>query len=174
MAEGTKLADAYVQIIPISEGITGRIKDLFKDLPDEGDKAGDKTGSSFASKLKKAVAAAGVGAAISKVVTSAFTEGAALEQSLGGVETLFKKHADIVKKNAQDAYKTAGVSANEYMENVTSFSASLLSSLGGDTQKAANIAHPGGYVRQRQQIRLGYAVYTKRLSRFRKAELHNA
>ena len=119
--EGTKLADAYVQIIPISEGITGRIKDLFKDLPDEGDKAGDKTGSSFASKLKKAVAAAGVGAAISKVVTSAFTEGAALEQSLGGVETLFKKHADIVKKNAQDAYKTAGVSANEYMENVTSF-----------------------------------------------------
>lgn len=141
MAEGTKLADAYVQIIPISEGITGRIKDLFKDLPDEGDKAGDKTGSSFASKLKKAVAAAGVGAAISKVVTSAFTEGAALEQSLGGVETLFKKHADIVKKNAQDAYKTAGVSANEYMENVTSFSASLLSSLGGDTQKAAEVAH---------------------------------
>lgn len=141
MAEGTKLADAYVQIIPISEGITGRIKDLFKDLPDEGDKAGDKTGSSFASKLKKAVAAAGVGAAISKVVTSAFTEGAALEQSLGGVETLFKKHADIVKKNAQDAYKTAGVSANEYMENVTSFSASLLSSLGGDTRKAAEVAH---------------------------------
>ena len=82
-----------------------------------------------------------MGAAISKVVTSAFTEGAALEQSLGGVETLFKKHADIVKKNAQDAYKTAGVSANEYMENVTSFSASLLSSLGGDTQKAANVAH---------------------------------
>ena len=140
MAEGTKLADAYVQIIPISEGITGRIKDLFKDLPDEGDKAGDKTGSSFASKLKKAVAAAGVGAAISKVVTSAFTEGAALEQSLGGVETLFKKHADIVKKNAQEAYKAAGVSANEYMENVTSFSASLLSSLSGDTEKAAQIA----------------------------------
>lgn len=141
MAEGTKLADAYVQIIPISEGITGRIKDLFKDLPDEGDSAGEKTGESFATKLKKAIAAAGVGAAISKVVTSAFTEGAALEQSLGGVETLFKKHADIVKKNAQDAYKTAGVSANEYMENVTSFSASLLSSLGGDTQKAANVAH---------------------------------
>lgn len=141
MAEGTKLADAYVQIIPISEGITSKIKELFKDLPDEGDSAGEKTGESFATKLKKAIAAAGVGAAISKVVTSAFTEGAALEQSLGGVETLFKKHADIVKKNAQDAYKTAGVSANEYMENVTSFSASLLSSLGGDTQKAANVAH---------------------------------
>lgn len=141
MAEGTKLADAYVQIIPISEGITSKIKELFKDLPDEGDSAGEKTGESFATKLKKAIAAAGVGAAISKVVTSAFTEGAALEQSLGGVETLFKKHADIVKKNAQDAYKTAGVSANEYMENVTSFSASLLSSLGGDTQKAAEVAH---------------------------------
>lgn len=141
MAEGTKLADAYVQIIPISEGITSKIKELFKDLPDEGDSAGEKTGESFATKLKKAIAAAGVGAAISKVVTSAFTEGAALEQSLGGVETLFKKHADIVKKNAQDAYKTAGVSANEYMENVTSFSASLLSSLGGDTRKAAEVAH---------------------------------
>lgn len=141
MAEGTKLADAYVQIIPISEGITSKIKELFKDLPDEGDSAGEKTGESFATKLKKAIAAAGVGAAISKVVTSAFTEGAALEQSLGGVETLFKKHADIVKKNAQDAYKTAGVSANEYMENVTSFSASLLTSLGGDTQKAAEVAH---------------------------------
>ena len=126
MAEGTKLADAYVQIIPISEGITSKIKELFKDLPDEGDSAGEKTGESFATKLKKAIAAAGVGAAISKVVTSAFTEGAALEQSLGGVETLFKKHADIVKKNAQDAYKTAGVSANEYMENVTSFSLSLI------------------------------------------------
>ena len=141
MAEGTKLADAYVQIIPISEGITSKIKELFKGLPDEGDSAGEKTGESFATKLKKAIAAAGVGAAISKVVTSAFTEGAALEQSLGGVETLFKKHADIVKKNAQDAYKTAGVSANEYMENVTSFSASLLSSLGGDTRKAAEVAH---------------------------------
>ena len=61
MAEGTKLADAYVQIIPISEGITSKIKELFKDLPDEGDKAGDKTGSSFASKLKKAVSAGGGG-----------------------------------------------------------------------------------------------------------------
>ncbi len=140
MAEGTKLADAYVQIIPVSEGITNRIKELFKDLPDEGYKAGGKTGESFASKLKKTIVAAGIGATISKVVTSAFSEGAALEQSLGGVETLFKKHADIVKKNAEEAYRTAGVSANEYMENVTSFSASLLSSLGGDTEKAAQIA----------------------------------
>lgn len=74
MAEGTKLADAYVQIIPISEGITGRIKDLFKDLPDEGDSAGEKTGESFATKLKKAVVAAvvvcGMVVTVSEVVTA--------------------------------------------------------------------------------------------------------
>ena len=68
-------------------------------------------------------------------------EGAALEQSLGGVETLFKDSADTVKSYANDAYKTAGLSANEYMENVTGFSASLLQSLGGDTSKAAETAN---------------------------------
>ena len=140
MAGGTKLADAYVQIIPVAEGITGRLSDLFKDLPNVGDETGEKTGESFASKLKKTIAAAGVTAAIGKIVKDAFSEGAQLEQSLGGVETLFKEHANIVKKNAEEAYRTAGISANEYMQNVTSFSASLLSSLGGDTKEAAQIA----------------------------------
>ena len=63
------------------------------------------------------------------------------EQLVGGVETLFKKSADKVMKYANEAYKTAGMSANEYMANVTSFSASLLSSLGGDTDKAAEVAN---------------------------------
>lgn len=62
------------------------------------------------------------------------------EQLVGGVETLFKGNADAVKKYAADAYKTAGLSANEYMETVTSFSASLIQSLGGNTEKAVKYA----------------------------------
>lgn len=63
-----------------------------------------------------------------------------LEQQIGGVETLFKSSADNVIKNANNAFKTAGLSANEYMQNVTSFSASLLQSVAGDTERAAEIA----------------------------------
>lgn len=63
-----------------------------------------------------------------------------LEQNIGGIETLFKDSADKVIRNAENAYKTAGMSANQYMETVTSFSASLLQSLGGDTEKAADVA----------------------------------
>lgn len=62
------------------------------------------------------------------------------EQLVGGVETLFKESASTVIKNASEAYKTAGMSANAYMETVTSFSASLLQSLGGDTVKASEKA----------------------------------
>lgn len=65
---------------------------------------------------------------------------ASLEQNVGGVQTLFKESADAVIANADNAYKTAGMSANQYMETVTSFSASLLQSVGGDTVKAANAA----------------------------------
>lgn len=65
---------------------------------------------------------------------------AQLEQNIGGIETLFKKSADKVIKNANNAYKTAGMSANQYMANVTSFSASLLQSVANDTEKAADIA----------------------------------
>ena len=63
------------------------------------------------------------------------------EQLAGGVETLFKESADTIKKYADEAYKTAGMSANEYMETVTSFSASLIQSLGGDTKKAAEYSN---------------------------------
>ena len=75
-----------------------------------------------------------------ELLKSALFSGADLEQSIGGVETLFKNSADIVKQNADRAFATAGVSANSYMEQVTSFSASLLHSLGGDTKKAAAVA----------------------------------
>ena len=91
---------------------------------------------SFASKLVAIGGAIGLG----KVIGDSLTEGGALEQSLGGVETLFGKSADVVKANAKKAFSTSGLSANDYMQNVTSFSASLLQSLGGDTQKAAKVA----------------------------------
>lgn len=63
-----------------------------------------------------------------------------VEQSIGGVETLFKENADMVVQNAKNAYKTAGISANQYMEQVTSFSASLLQSTAGNTKKAGEVA----------------------------------
>ena len=76
-----------------------------------------------------------------KVLKTAIFEGAKLEQSLGGVETLFKGSAGRVKQYASQAFRTAGMSANEYMENVTSFSAAMISSLGGNTKKAARLSN---------------------------------
>ena len=105
--------------------------------------------SGFGSKLKSGLATAGkIGAAavgvaaagVSAIVKSAVDSYADYEQLVGGAETLFKDSADTVQKYADNAYKTAGLSANEYMETVTSFSASLLQSLGGDTQEAAQYA----------------------------------
>lgn len=83
---------------------------------------------------------AAVSGALAGVVGAGVKSYADLEQNLGGIETLFGKSADKVVENAKKAYATAGVSANEYMAGVTSFSASLLKSLGGDTEKAANVA----------------------------------
>ena len=112
------------------------------------DNASGKAGR-FADKLKSGLAtAAKVGAA---ALTAAATGMAALtkasidqyaeyEQLVGGVDTLFKTASDKVQEYAANAYKTAGMSANEYMDTVTSFSASLLQSLGGDTEKAAQKA----------------------------------
>ncbi len=138
MAEGTELGKAYVQIIPSAKGIKKAVEDLLGDAPAQaGEAAGQTMGSRLAGAVKTAIAAAGIGAAFTK----ALTEGAALEQSLGGVETLFKDSADTIKQYAAEAYKTAGVSANSYMEQVTSFSASLLQSLDGDTEKAAEYAN---------------------------------
>ena len=132
-----KLADAYVQIIPSASGIKGRLaSELGVEADAAGESAGQSAGSKLASGIKKAIAAAGIGAVIKQTIT----EGASLEQSIGGIETLFNDSNDAVLENAKNAYRTAGLSANEYMENVTSFSASLLSSLGGDTSAAAKVA----------------------------------
>ena len=87
-----------------------------------------------------ATAVTGVAAAFGAVTKASLDSVASLEQNIGGVETLFKNSAQTVIDNANNAYKTAGISANKYMETVTSFSASLLQGLGGDTAEAARIA----------------------------------
>lgn len=103
---------------------------------------GLKKAGEVAVKVAEAIATSvlAISVAIGKLVKDAVNSYASYEQNVGGVETLFKKSADIVIKNAQNAYKTAGISANQYMENVTSFSASLLKSLKNDTTKAAKYA----------------------------------
>ena len=87
-----------------------------------------------------AAAVAAAGTAIVAIGKQAIEQYAEYEQLVGGVETLFKKSSDAVMSYAENAYKTAGLSANEYMNTVTSFSASLLQSLGGDTEAAAKYA----------------------------------
>ena len=104
----------------------------------EGLKKVGEVAADVAKKMAKVTAA--VGGALAGIVTAGVKSYADLEQNLGGVETLFGKSADKVVENAKKAYATAGVSANEYMQGVTSFSASLLQSLGGDTEKAADVA----------------------------------
>lgn len=89
---------------------------------------------------KLAQVTAAVSGALAGVVAAGVKSYADLEQNLGGIETLFGESADTVVENAKKAYATAGVSANEYMAGVTSFSASLLQSLGGDTEEAARLA----------------------------------
>lgn len=112
------------------------------------DEASRKT-DSFAGKLKTGlttaakIGTAAIGAAstaVAALTKSAVENYGEYEQLVGGVETLFKQSADAVMSYAENAYKTAGMSANEYMETVTSFSASLLQSLDGDTEKAAEKA----------------------------------
>lgn len=115
----------------------GNDKDLDKKTKSIDEKLkslGKSVGSSF---LKGASVA---GAAMTGLVGVSIKSYADMEQNIGGVQTLFKTSADTVIANAKKAYETAGLSANQYMETVTSFSASLLQSLGGDTVKAAQVA----------------------------------
>ena len=160
------LATAYVRLIPSLKGAEGTIKKELEGAvgSSEGKKSGglfgDAFGSGFGDGLKGAMGgvAAAVGTAAKAVGTVAVAAtGAAaagmvavgkqayeaygdFEQLAGGVETLFQDSAGTVMANAQNAFRTAGLSANDYMENVTSFSASLLQSLGGDTERAASYA----------------------------------
>ena len=134
---GTTLANAYVQIIPSAKGIKSGMQ---KELDAAGGTAGESAGGRFAGSFKNIIGAAAIGTAVVAGITKSIKEGAALEQSIGGIETLFKSASDTVIKNADNAFRTAGISANSYMEQATSFSASLLQSLDGDTKKAAKYA----------------------------------
>lgn len=142
MADGATLGKAYIQIIPSMEGTGSKISAFLNgEGVKAGNEAGEASGKSMMQSLKstavKLVSTLAIGATIKK----AFDIGADLEQQIGGVETLFAESSAIIRKYADDAYRTAGVSANEYMKNVTSFSASLLQGLGGDTAKAAEYAN---------------------------------
>lgn len=138
MPDGIELAKAYVQIVPSAEGIQGKITEALGGEPAAaGDAAGQSLGAQLVGTLKKVIAAAGIG----KIISESINLGGALQQSLGGVETLFKDSADTVKAYAAQAYKTVGLSVNDYMEQTTSFAASLLSSVSQDTQAAADLAN---------------------------------
>lgn len=112
--------------------------DNSKNSVDKLDSSVKKAGAGIAKLAVGVGAAIGTGViALTTMSTKSFAE---FEQLVGGVETLFKGSADEIKKYADSAYITSGLSANEYMKTVTSFSASLIQSLGGDTAKAAKIA----------------------------------
>lgn len=138
MPDVIELAKAYVQIVPSAEGIQGKITEALGGEPAAaGDAAGQSLGAQLVGTLKKVIAAAGIG----KIISESINLGGALQQSLDGVETLFKDSADTVKAYAAQAYKTVGLSANDYMEQTTSFAASLLSSVSQDTNAAAQLAN---------------------------------
>ena len=149
MAEGTQVGTAYVEVTTkLDPGAKEKIR---RQLPDESD--GGKSGHGLAKGMKAGLQAGAValGNIISDVAQNAastladtfaqaFNGYAEFEQLSGGVEKLFgPEAAEIVKKNADEAFRTAGMSANQYMEQATSFSAALIKSLNGDTVTAAQI-----------------------------------
>ena len=123
------LMDLFVKI-SVDDQASGQVETIGSKL---------KGGLVTAAKVGAAAVAA-AGTAIIAIGKQAIEQYAEYEQLVGGVETLFKQSSDTVMGYAENAYKTAGLSANEYMSTVTSFSASLLQSLGGDTEAAANYA----------------------------------
>lgn len=123
------LMDLFVKI-SVDDQASGQVEAIGSKL---------KSGLATAAKVGAAAVAA-AGTAIVAIGKQAIEQYAEYEQLVGGVETLFKQSADTVMGYAENAYKTAGLSANEYMNTVTSFSASLLQSLGGDTEAAAKYA----------------------------------
>lgn len=138
MADGIELGKAYVQIVPSAQGIKSALTEMFDEETDGlGEQTGQSIGQKLVGTLKKVIAAAGIG----KIISDSINMGGALQQSLGGVETLFKDSTDTVKEYAAQAYRTVGLSANDYMEQTTSFAASLLSSVSQDTNAAAQLAN---------------------------------
>lgn len=148
----TQLNSAETQLASIenqTDKSTKELKDMKKGFDDAGGGA-LKFGDILKANILSEAIVSGVkklgsvvkelGSLFIQVGKQALESYADYEQLIGGVETLFKKNASTVEKYANNAYKTAGLSANEYMETVTSFSASLLQSLNNDTAKSATVA----------------------------------
>lgn len=133
MADGIELAKAYVQIIPSAKGIKGAITDELKGV---GEQQGQALGAGLVSTIKKVVAAAGIGA----FIKSSLDAGGAVQQSFGGLDTLYEDASEAAKQYARDAV-TAGISMNDYAEQAVSFGAALKQSFGGDVQGAAEAAN---------------------------------
>ncbi len=142
MAEGITIGEAYLQIRPSTEGMAG---DIDRAMGEAGGRGASSFGSAFSTGLKAVggAALAAVGAAsvgVAKLTADATNSFAEYEQLVGGVEVLFGDTANEVMENAANAFQTAGLSANDYMETVTGFAASLTSSLGDDIDQAAAYA----------------------------------
>lgn len=141
MASGYTVGTAVVSVeAEVDKGSAGKITKGFESA---GASAGDLFNGKFGSALKKLggfIGSLKIGQMIGETIADSIKAYANYEQLVGGVETLFKDSADMVQQYAAKAYKNQGMSANAYMETVTGFSASLLQSLGGDTEKAAKIA----------------------------------
>lgn len=139
---GITLGKAYLQIIPSMDGVADDIDEAMNGAGRSGASA---FGSSFVTGMKAvsgaAVAAVGAASAgVAKLTSAAYNSYADYEQLVGGVEVLFGDTADQVMENAANAFSTAGISANEYMETVTGFAASLTNSLGENAWQAAGYA----------------------------------
>jgi len=142
MADGITIGEAYLQIRPSMEGVAGEVEQA---MGSAGSSGASSFGSAFSTGIKavSGVAVAAVGAAsagVAKLTSEATNSFADYEQLVGGVEVLFGDSANTVMEDAASAFQTAGLSANEYMETVTGFAASLVGSLGGNTAEAANMA----------------------------------
>lgn len=142
MADGITIGEAYLQIRPSMEGVAGEVEQA---MGSAGSSGASSFGSAFSTGIKavSGVAVAAVGAAsagVAKLTSEATNAFADYEQLVGGVEVLFGDSANTVMEDAASAFQTAGLSANEYMETVTGFAASLVGSLGGNTAEAANMA----------------------------------
>lgn len=146
---GAKVGTAYVEIVPKLDG--SGIKAVDKDLGKvDGKAAGDKAGRGIIEGVKSTALGVAVGNILTKgieaavggikdTIAGAFNNYADYEQLVGGVDKLFGDASDKLQAYAADAYKTSGMSANQYMETATSFSAAMINSLGGDVDAAADM-----------------------------------
>ena len=132
-----ELGKGYVQIIPTAEGISKKIGDI---LEPGAKSAGESGGASLVTSLKNTLIKLGVGATIGKFVKDSLEAGGALQQSFGGLETLYGDASDKAKEFAQAAAE-AGISANDYAEQAVSFGAGLKAAFKGDTTKAIEAAN---------------------------------